>query len=51
MIIRHMFPRKRWVTFDTIAIYPNWTADGLPSSHLHLQRDQFGNIRKVKISP
>jgi hypothetical protein len=50
LIIRHIFPRKRWKLFKTVIVY-----DGddplngrLPIGNTLYFRDQFGNIKIKK---
>jgi hypothetical protein len=47
LLIRHMFPRKKWELVDTI----NITMEGykLPVERKLILKDQFGNIKVKKI--
>lgn len=44
-----MFPRHRWSDFDRIVVYGQGQ-DELPTAQIIIQKDQFGNIRKTKIT-
>jgi hypothetical protein len=47
LIIRHMFPRKRWRIRRVISAVNNH--GDIPEYQLVIQEDQFGNIKKTRI--
>ena len=49
LLIRHIFPRRRWKLVNTTAVYDEDDIDGLPLYRKHVLRDQFGNIKVKKV--
>lgn len=47
LIIRHLFPRKRWRIIGTTKTF--YDGDTLPSYITHTLQDQFGNIKTKRI--
>jgi len=45
LIIRHFFPRRRWVTIETHVVQRE---DGSVKAYDYVQRDQFGNLRTFR---
>lgn len=48
LIIRHMFPRRRWEYVDHIRYEAN---DFNPTRIVFITRDQFGNIKRTTVKP
>ncbi len=49
MIVRHFFPRRRWVIIATGSIYdPDNGPTGRPVGFYRILRDQFGNLKKFR---
>lgn len=47
-IIIYLFPRKRWTTIENIKVWDD--CDNIrPVAVIVVQKDQFGNIRQIKI--
>lgn len=53
LIIRHLFPRRRWVEVRRQAgwrraVLGEWTDMSKPNFHLITMRDQFGNLKTFR---
>lgn len=52
LIIRHIFPRKRWTQIKEIPVHDyndNGTLTEYPIYRKILLRDQFGNLKSFKV--
>lgn len=51
LIVRHLFPRRRWQTVETHAIRRIYEdGDTRVIGHIYIQRDQFGAMRTHKVT-
>jgi hypothetical protein len=48
LVIRYLFPRKRWEIIKTTNVYQEQGAER-PCEQIILMRDQFGNLKSKRI--
>lgn len=49
LIVRHCFPRKKWVEIGRWRVYEGYDITAAPIGYDILLRDQFGNLKKFRL--
>ena len=48
-LLKYIFQKRVWACIDTIPVYWNAKDDVAPMYYMYILKDQFGNIKKIKI--